>query len=109
MCTTLTSINHTLTQAAFTATNGVPIKDNRYVFKSPIDIPRNEVFEALITVGEPARQMLTQLSGPSMYVMATDNAGSTPDTSVTFFPCRYGIQVSLYGMREVMQRGQLHF
>ena len=97
--------NASLTCAVWSGTQGIPVKENRYVFEKEIDIPRNETFEVKLTVSEYARSILSNCGGPGSYDFLTD-AGEGAESS--FFPVRYGIQCSLYGVREVQQRGAAH-
>lgn len=93
----------------FTGTNGEPIIDNRFTFPSPISIPRNATIEANIYPSIYARYMLNLLDGPDRAVLPTeDGADPAGETDYFTYPLRYGIQVSLYGYREVQQRGQYH-
>ncbi|MCK4785548.1 MAG: hypothetical protein KAV87_17475 [Desulfobacteraceae bacterium] len=93
-----------------TGTNGEPIIDNRFTFPTPISIPRNATIEANVYPSIYARFILGQLLGPNSTVLPTEEqATTTPgDDDWLSIPTRYGIQVSLYGYREVQQRGQYH-
>lgn len=88
-------------------TQGQPIHTNRFKFDTPISIPRNETFEVSIIVSEYARSVLQSLSGPGYYEFAAPIGGDW-DGPLRTFPVRYGITVSLYGVREVQQRGEYH-
>jgi|WetSurMetagenome_2_1015567.scaffolds.fasta_scaffold26671_3 hypothetical protein len=88
-------------------TIGEPSIDNRFPLPNPIEIPRNTPIEANVYVSEYGRYVLRQLAGPEMSVMLTENQVATPGGGdYLSMPNRYGIQVSLYGYREVQQRGQ---
>lgn len=93
------------TQAVWTGTQGIAVKENRYVFDTEIEIPRNETFEAKLELSEYAQGILSQIMGPGSYTFLIEGTEAPTSTS---FQCRYGIQCSLYGMREVQQRGSLH-
>jgi hypothetical protein len=97
--------NNSLTQAVWNGTQGTPTKENRYVFEKEIDIPRNQTFEVKLTISEYARSILKDCGGPGSYDFVADVGEGT---TTNYFPCRYGIQVSLYGVREVQQRGAMH-
>jgi hypothetical protein len=97
----------------WSGTQGVPQKQFRFQFgdarnPSPIAIPRGEIIEARILLSQYAQRVLQQFSeaDPQSYVLQQD-MGEPAQGWITF-PARFGIQVSLYGMREVQQRGQLH-
>jgi len=86
---------------------GVPIVTNRFDFTtdgkaSPVAIPKNATIEAKLMLSEWARNALATLVGPG--VMYAQNS----NTDSIYFPSRYGITASLYGIREVQQRGQLN-
>lgn len=91
-------------------TNGEPCIDNRFTFPSPIAIPRNATIEANIYPSVYARYMMSTLFGPDLNVLLTQEQDTQPQGQTDYFtiPTRYGIQVSLYGYREVQQRGQYH-
>lgn len=97
-----------ITWKTITGTIGTPCIDNRFPFPEPLPIPRNTPIEANIYVAPYARWILSQLSGPHWNVMLSESqADGTPGLNdFISLPQRYGIQVSLYGMREVQQRGQ---
>jgi len=95
-----------LTEAIWVGTQGTPVKENRYVFDKEIDIPRGETFEAKLTLSEYARGILANTAGPGNYQFLHDGGGEQP--SEITFPARYGIQCSLWGVREVQQRGASH-
>lgn len=97
--------NLSLTQATWSGTQGIPVKENRYVFENEINIPRNETFEVKITLSEYARLILADCGGPGNMEFQANGAEAP---AYTQFPVRYGIQCSLYGVREVQQRGQMH-
>lgn len=88
-------------------TIGEPSIDNRFPLPEPISIPRNTQIEANIYVSEYGRYVLSRLVGPLSDIILTEQQASTPIVSdYLAMPTRYGIQVSLYGCREVQQRGQ---
>jgi hypothetical protein len=86
-------------------TQGVPFKENRFQFEDWIPIPRNEVIEVTVWLSEYARYVLTSIAGPGAY--GFHSWGGEGSVYLTF-GMRYGIQCSLYGLREVQQRGELH-
>ena len=90
-------------------TQGVPAFSNRFSFDDPIGIPRTGSVEVILHVSEYARHLLTNIggalgagTGPLNYIF-----NSAYDT-LSEFPARYGIQVSLMGVRYVQQRAQYH-
>jgi len=86
---------------------GVPFITNRFDFtingrQKPIAIPRNATIEAKLKLSEWCRDALAlMVNSPSVMYFQLSNSDSL------YFPTRYGITVSLYGIREVQQRGQL--
>jgi len=97
----------------YSGTQGVPEKRARFQFgtqrePSPIAIPRGEIIEAKLTLSEYARRVLGLFNGPGHYLLQKYVFNEVTPTSAVTFPSRFGIQVSLYGVREVQQRGQLH-
>lgn len=92
-----------------TGTMGEPVIDNRFTFPVPISIPRNATIEANVYPSNYARYVMANLYGPEYAVLPTED-GADPAGQDDYFtyPLRYGIQVSLYGYREVQQRGQYH-
>lgn len=97
----------------WTTTQGIANQRARYgVFTSqkdgslnPIAVPKGETIELELTLTEYARNILTQAGGPGNYIT---NHTYIEVPLFEFFPIRYGIRASLWGYREVQQRGQLH-
>jgi hypothetical protein len=88
---------------------GEPVVDNRFTFPSPISIPRNATIEANIYPSTYARYMMESLMGPEDAVLPNEEATAPwGQTDYFTYPLRYGIQVSLFGYREVQQRAQYH-
>lgn len=89
-------------------TIGEPSVDNRFPLPNPISIPRSTPVEANIYVSPIARYILGQLAGPESAMMLNENQATVSPVEADYIslPQRYGIQVSLYGYREVQQRGQ---
>lgn len=92
-------------------TQGLPVLSNRFEFEDPIGIPRTGSIECILTVSEFARELLAELgtgvgggNGPYNYIFQT---GAGP-VAYTEYPARYGIRVSLMGLRYVQQRAQYH-
>lgn len=82
---------------------------NRFIFRPPLGIPRTETIEVRIYVSDIARRILDNLYGPGfMYVPQYVHAPNGTQFSNKEVPCRFGIQASLWGVREVQQRGSLH-
>ncbi len=101
----------------WSGTQGVPQKQFRFQFgdarnPSPIAIPRGEIIEARILLSQYAQRVLQRFQNPGGYVLQQQILDPDPPNEPLqpwiVFPARFGIQVSLYGMREVQQRGQLH-
>lgn len=93
-----------------TGNNGEPVVDNRFPFPEPIAIPRNTPIEANLYLGSYAKYIVSRWKGPESWVLLTENQAADPPVDGDFFstPVRFAIQVSLYGYREVQQRGQYH-
>ena len=90
---------------------GVPDLRNRFRFPKTIKIPRTATIEAILTVSDVARGVLSAfgdntVEGPQNYIFVDSVADAVPTYSE--FPSRYGITVSLLGKRVVQQRGQYH-
>src|SRR4030065_635809 len=70
----------------------------------------NTSIEANIYISTYARDIMNNLVGPLDWVLPTAEQATQPPAQGDFFtvPTRYGIQVSLFGYREVQQRGQYH-
>jgi len=90
--------------------NGEPCIDNRFPFPSPVSIARNTSIEANIYLSGYARWVLSNIGGPNLWVLPSEEQATQPqgDDDYITMSTRYGIQVSLYGYREVQQRGQYH-
>ena len=88
---------------------GEPSIDNRFPFSMPVRIPRNATIEANVILTPYLRSIMEGMSGPEYWIGDGEYVAESPG-STDFFkvPVRYGIQVSLYGYREVQQRGQYH-
>lgn len=86
---------------------GVPLPHVRYWLATgerepkPIGVPKGELLEVKLKISEYARNLLVAAAGPYDY------SQGTPSTGYDFFKTRYYIQASLWGYREVQQRGQL--
>lgn len=92
-----------------TGTIGEAAIDNRFPFPYPLAIPRNATIEANIYPSLYARRVMADIAGPLEWIGSGPVGHEPPDDTETFHvPVRYGIQVSLYGHREVQQRGQYH-
>jgi hypothetical protein len=85
--------------------NGEPVVDNRFDFESPLAIPRNSSIEANLYLSPYARHVLTQSMGPELNTIPAASSAEPPMEYISY-PARYGVQVSLFGYREVQQRGQ---
>lgn len=84
------------------ASQGVPHITNRFDFIQPVAIPRNATIECKLMLSEYVRNALAVVPGPGAMYFANSAA---PEDG--FFKARYGITASLYGIREVQQRGAL--
>ena len=91
-------------QMNFYGTQGVPVLTNRFKFPKPVEIAKNSVIEATLSLSEYARYALALALGPQNYAFQNLSAIDVQD----FFPQRFGIQFSLVGMRLIQQRGQYH-
>ena len=91
---------------AFGCSQGVPDKGNRFPFKEPIGIPRGATIKGTLWLSQYAQRILQNVVGPlSTYQGYAGGEGALIRVP---FGARYGIQASLYGVREVQVRGQLH-
>lgn len=82
---------------------GIPLLKNRQPFPEPIGVPRTGSVELILHVGEWARRILTNITGPHQFVINVN--GSSPFNS---YYSRYMIRASLFGERLVQQRAQYH-
>lgn len=88
----------------YAGVSGVPLLANRYPLPEPIGIPRTGNVEGILYVSEWARHILTNVTGPHMFVMnSVDGA-----INYNFAFSRYIIRFSLFGERLVQQRAQYH-
>ena len=83
---------------------GEPNLQNRWRFPSPLGIPRTATIEGILHLSNISRESLGEVTGPANMAFNTET-GSPP---FNFFPARFGIQMSLGGVRLVQQRGQYH-
>jgi len=96
-------------QCIVVPTQGEASIGNRFRFKPPVDLPRNETIEVKLYLSDVARYVLNQLAGPGYITWPTQFAGAeVPEFVTATKAARYGIQASLWGIREVQQRGELH-
>lgn len=88
---------------------GVSDISNRFIFRPPLGIPRTETIEVKLYLSDIAVEILNGLYGPGfMTIPQYVHAPNGEQFSTKTVPCRFGIQASLWGVREVQQRGQLH-
>lgn len=88
---------------------GSPDISNRFTFRPPLGIPRTETIEVKILISDIAKNILDRLWGPGyMTIPQSVTVGEIDSWSHKEVPCRFGIQASLWGVREVQQRGALH-
>jgi len=99
----------TFPELVWAACQGVPGRRTRFFTATdrkgnpkPISIPRNDIVELSLSVSEFARDFLSNAGGPGLLWF------DTPVSNTYTVPTRYGIQASMYGFREVQQRGRLH-
>lgn len=91
-----------------TGSQGEPVIDCRFILPSPISIARNTPVEATLKVSPLARTVLSDVFN-SEWLIAEDIVDADTDyLSYTGIPSRWVIQASLFGTREVQQRGQYH-
>jgi len=88
----------------FVGTQGTPDKKNRFQFANFIGIPRTGTIQCRLKISEFLKQVLADADGPGdlAFLYPAD------EPYAKYWPARYGVTVSLYGMREVQQRGQYH-
>lgn len=84
-------------------TQGIPLLNNRFPFPEPIGVPRTGSIEMIMHVGEWAREILQNITGPHEFVI--NNNGVAP---FNHYYSRYVIRASLFGERLVQQRAQYH-
>ena len=89
---------------ANTGSNGWPSVNNRWKFVGGIDIPRGAIVEAKLRFSTYGRAFVGALPGPGI-----DLLGPFAEGDGTSFPRCATIRVSMFGKREVQQRGQLHY
>jgi hypothetical protein len=94
--TTQGTANHCARYSAFTLQNGQP---------NPIEVPKGESIELEIQMSEQATNVLRASGGPGNYIV---NKSLVEVPVMEYYPTRYMIQASLWGYREVQQRGELH-
>lgn len=94
------------------ASQGLPEPQSRYWIAGgsmenpqPIGIPKGELVELRLEVSEHARGLLQATLGPGNVRMG--GTGEGPGASGVYVATRYQIQASLWGYREVQQRGEL--
>jgi hypothetical protein len=84
--------------------NGIVSLTNRYEFPEPILIPRNELIRGELDFSNYALESFAKMpEGPFWQKTAP------PPVRFVDHSTPVGIRASLYGVREVQQRGQLHF
>jgi hypothetical protein len=81
-------------------TQGYPSLPNRWPFPVPIGIPRGATMSAQIVFTDYCKELLKAMPGPSEYGFYNSVASKIAACST--------IRVSLFGNREVQQRGQIH-
>ena len=86
------------------ATQGIPILSNRIPFPEPIGVPRTGSLEVILHVGEWAREILRNITGPHVMIMNSVDGADPPLWAYS----RYIVRVSLFGERLVQQRAQYH-
>jgi hypothetical protein len=82
--------------------NGSPHISNRFKFKTPIKMPRAVNVEGKLVFSEYARYLLQLMAGPGTFTSQNIDAA-------TDFNSIAGIRVSMFGKREVQQRGEQFF
>ena len=82
-----------------TYTNGAPEFRNQWVFKQPIEIPRNHNVRVVLKFSEFAKNTLRNLGGPG-YVMM----GSGGISAGNAYPARLNLKVTANGTRLVQLR-----
>jgi len=90
----------------YAASQGVPTLSNRRPFFSSIGIPKDELIECELIISQEARQIMTIIGGSGDYLIPAPN---TNDVVFEHVPGRFCVQVTLRGVREVPQRGELHY
>ncbi len=84
--------------------NGDAEMSNRWKFAEPIVMPRNVILEGNLEFSEYGRKILQAMAGPQK--LSTKPSALPADLTID---ATSSIRVSLFGKREVQQRGDLHF
>lgn len=85
---------------------GEPVLANRWRFPDWIDIPRGCKARILLKPSTYARYLLACMNGPYSWPMKSKDPQATEPILVDAL---VGVRVSLFGKREVQQRGELHY
>jgi len=88
-----------------TFSNGVAKLENRWAFEEPIEIPRSRNVAAWLTFSTYAKSLLARMAGPDYILTSTAELAEGGG----LVPACYQMRLSLFGMREVQQRNELHF
>jgi hypothetical protein len=84
-------------------TQGIPELTNKWGFRIPLKVPRTANLSVRLDISEYGRQMLQAMPGPfSQFFKDPEILEPVPKDAMC------GIQVTIGGIREVQQRGQLH-
>lgn len=91
---------------------GQPQKHNRFSWPEGLAIPVGANIECKLLLSDYARYIMLQYLGPNSLEL-TNYAYNSEGVEVVpadqkQFPARFGITASLWGLREVQQRGALH-
>lgn len=94
--------NATLPLTNAVGSQGMPELKNRWPFPYALGVPRRASLSVTLKLTEFAKELLGIPSGPG-FIQTRNSAGNTG----TLYPA-FGIQVTIFGRREVQQRGQYH-
>lgn len=104
-------VNDALTCAFHFISQGQPQKFNRFSWPDGLEIPVGANIECKLLLSDYARYVMLQYVGPNFIELSNfAYAAGPPIVPATqkLFPARFGITASLWGLREVQQRGALH-
>lgn len=105
-----TAVGTNYPEMVYTAVQGEPVPSSRqwiaggtWHMPEPIGVPKGELLELRMNISEYARIFLQTVVGPSYY-----HIGGTGESDAVDIDTSYAIQASVWGYREVQQRGELH-
>ena len=82
-----------------TFTNGVPDRSNQWVFKAPIEIPRNHTVYAILRFSDFAKDTLSKIGGPGNIILQSGGISGSGS-----WPVKINLRVTINGTRLVQLR-----